>query len=362
MKRNILLKIVTSLSLSALLFSCDIPDVGFFSEEGIEMREDTLIVVKGIEQTSALPYTDGSTLPILFEFVQVTDLVTGEISSDFLQVFPIKMWRKPYNGLEDTTLSLVNEKLYDTLVNPLLINPRSGQLKFNSTTLNIESGLYGVDVRATNSKSSKIFENYGIIKLQLIPWQLPVPPSDAFRGFTVDNKSINIAGAAYTTSEQEQVKNNTHPLRSLYKVGELDIVELELVLKDAEGTALPPQALIRWYNDNGVLNNYHLNSVALDASSGNVTYTDTSCIFRFPNVPYPGYSSSYTGDNAYLTYYNIDPKYWGPTDKYQIEADKLGQNFKSYTSGFRNGYKINETGKWLMTVNNPFIKYNGYKE
>lgn len=37
------------------LFSCEKPDVGFFSYEGIEMREDTLEVVRGY--LSDLKYT-----------------------------------------------------------------------------------------------------------------------------------------------------------------------------------------------------------------------------------------------------------------------------------------------------------------
>ena len=49
----------------------------------------------------------------------------------------------------------------------------------------------------------------------------------------------------YTPAETEQVVNNTHPRRKLYKVGESVIVELEMVVKDAEGTPFPPQAIER---------------------------------------------------------------------------------------------------------------------
>lgn len=366
MRRNILSKIATSLSISALLFSCETPDVGFFSEEGIKMREDTMTVVRGIYQLSSIPRVDGSTRPLTFEFIQIYDLKTGETASDFFQEYPMKLWSSPYDGLMDTTFDLVNEKLIDTVMVPLLINPRSGQLAFNSTTMNVKSGLYGVDIKVSNSKSSKVFEKFGIAKLQLIPWQLVVAPRDYFNGFTTKTEAIPPATAAYTAVEMKQVENNTHPQRGFYKVGESNIVELELVVKDSKGTPIPPEALIPWYSGESFLNNYHVNSIALDSDSDKVTNTDTSCVFRFPTVPYPSFSTTYTGNNLYLTYYTIDKDYWDLTPEAEALSSKkeaeLGEKFTAHIIGFRNGHRINEIGKWKMVVKSPYIIYNGYKE
>lgn len=105
------------------LFSCEKPDVGFFSYEGIEMREDTLEVVRGIYQISSIPYVDGSTRPITFELVQVRNLLTGEEVPEFLnQKYEISLWSTAYDGTTDTTMELVNEKLYTSYENPLQIN------------------------------------------------------------------------------------------------------------------------------------------------------------------------------------------------------------------------------------------------
>lgn len=339
--------------------SCEKPAVGFFSEDGIASREDTISIVRGIYQISSIPYVDGSTRPLTFELVSVRNLVTGEDAPEFLQSrYEISLWSKAFDATTDTTMELVNQKLITSMETPLQINERSGQLIFNSATVNIPGGLYGVDVRATNSKSSKVFINFGVVKLEVKPFQCPGNFGDYFFGVSSDGKETDIKNYnPYSATETEQVVNNTHPRRKLYKVGESDIVELEMVVKDAEGTPFPPEAIERWWSSENswYYNSYHDNSLALEGGD-KVTYTDTSCIFRFPTVPYPAFGSSYnTGDNIYLTYYNISNKYWKLTDEYQRIADATGVIYPSYQVRFKNSYKINEPGKWLMEIVSPYV-------
>lgn len=360
-------KLITAFVLITSLFSCEKPDVGFFSYEGIEMREDTLEVVRGIYQISGIPYVDGSTRPITFELVQVRDLSTGEEVPGFLnQKYEISLWSTAYDATTDTTMELVNQKLYTSSENPLQINPRSGQLVFNSATVNLPEGLYGVDVRATNSKSSKVFENFGTVKLMVKPFQRPGNFGDYFYGVSADGTENAIANNnPYSAEEHDQIDNNTHPYRKIYKVGESDIVELEMVVKDSEGTPFPPEAIKRWYDASNKknYNSYHDNSLPINGSSEKVSYTDTSCIFLFPTVPYPAFGSMYnTGDNIYLVYYNIDNQYWNLTDKYQQMVNSQGVIYPSYQVRFKNSYKINEPGKWLIEVISPYVIYNGYKK
>lgn len=365
------IKIISKLTaafLSAVsLVSCEKPDVGFFSYEGIEMREDTLEVIRGIYQISAIPYVDGSTRPITYELVTVRNLVTGEEVPEFLnREYEISLWSSAYNATTDTTMELVNEKLYTSSETPLQINPRSGQLVFNSGTVNLPEGLYGVDVRATNSKSTKIFENFGIVNLVVRPFERPGNFGDYFYGVSSNGTENAIANNnPYSAAEHEQVDNNTHPYRKIYKVGESDIVELEMVVKDSEGTPFPPEAIRRWYDasSGSNYNSYHDNSLPINGSSEKVSYTDTSCIFRFPTVPYPAFGSMYnTGDNIYLVYYNINNQYWTLTDYYQQVVNNQGVTYPSYQVRFKNSYKINEPGKWLMEIISPYVVYNGFKE
>ncbi len=353
-------KIALIILLFTVWTSCQKPDVGFFSEEGITTREDTISIVRGIYQISSIPYVDGSTRPITFELVNVRDLTTGEDVPEFLNGrYEIALWSSAYDATTDTTMALVNEKLVTSEEAPLQINSRSGQLVFNSGTVNLPGGLYGVDVRATNSKSSKVFVNFGIVKMEVKPFQVPGNFGDYFYGVSSNGTESEIKNFnPYTTAETEQVVNNTHPRRKLYKVGESDIVELEMVVKDAEGTPFPPQAIERWWSseNNWYYNSYHDNSLAIEGSSEKVTYTDTSCIFRFPTVPYPAFGSSYnSGDNIYLTYYNINNTYWKLTDEYQQMANATGVIYPSYQVRFKNSYKINEPGKWLMEIISPYV-------
>lgn len=366
MNINTIFRLIISIVLTTSLFCCQKPDVGFFSKEGIEMREDTLEVIRGIYQISGIPYVDGSTRPMTFELVAVRDLTTGNDVPEFIhKKYDIPLWSSAYNATTDTTMELVNQKLYISSENPLQINPRSGQLAFNSTTLNLPEGLYGVDVRATNSKSSKVFENFGIVKLMAKPFQRPGNFGDYFYGVSRDGTESGIANRQpYSTEEHEQIDRNIHPYRKIYKVGESDIVELEMVVKDSEGTPFPPEAIKRWYDASAGknYNSYHDNSLPINGSSEKVSYTDTSCIFRFPTVPYPAFGSMYNdGDNIYLVYYSIDNTYWDLTDKYQQIVNTQGVVYPSYQVRFKNSYKINEPGKWLIEVISPYVIYNGKK-
>lgn len=351
---------ITILCMLIAGYSCNRPDVGFFSEDGIEMREDTLEVVRGIYQISSIPYVDGSTRPITYELVRVRNLGTGEEVPGFLNgQYDILLWNDAYNGETDTTMELVSQKLFTSQGAPLVINEYSGQLIFNSATRNFDGGLYGIDVRATNSKSSKVFENFGIVNLLVRPFERPGSFGDYFYGIASDGTENDIRNYnPYSNEEHEQIEANTHPRRKLWKIADSDMVELEMVVKDSEGNIFPPRAIERWWNssENWYYNNYHDNSLAIDGNSDKVIYTDTSSIFRFPTVPYPAFGSSYnSGDNIYLTYYNINNSYWRLTDEYQAIANATGVVYPSYQVRFKNSYKINETGRWLMEIVSPYV-------
>lgn len=353
-------KITIIILFFAIWVSCEKPDVGFFSDEGIKTREDTIAIVRGIYQISSMPYVDGSTRPITFELVNVRNLETGEDVREFLDGrYEISLWSHAFDATTDTTLALVNQKLVTSAEAPLQINERSGQLIFNSGTVNLPGGIYGVDVRATNSKSSRVFTNFATVKMQVLPFQTPGVCGDYFFGLSADGTENEIKNFnPYSTAEMAQVTNNTHPRRRLTKVGDSDIMELELVVRDAQGTPFPPQAIERWWNpaEAWFYNSYHDNSIAIDGGSQKITFTDTSCIFKFPTLPYPAFGSSYnSGDNLYLTYYNINNKYWKLTDEYQQIANATGVVYPSYQVRFKNSYKINEPGKWFMEVTSPYI-------
>lgn len=357
-------KILFALLLGSCMIGCNKPDVGFFSENGILMKEDTFTVVKGVYTLSGIPRVDGSTRPIKFELKRVVDVATGEAVPDFLVgSHEINMWLSAFNAKTDTTMAIVNEKLVKRVAAPVTVNPYSGQLEFNAATAYVNDGVYRVEVQATNSKNSKLLENFGILKLLSRPWEVPVAFGDYFAGADEKGKESPIRHFnPYEGNDLDMIKENTHPRRKIYKLAASDIVELSLTVKDSRGQVIDPHHIIYMLDpDAGYYNCYDDNSLAMDGEK--VEYTDSSKVFHFPTTPYPAFGRKYNdGDNVYLVYYTISMQAYNLTPEFQQLADQAavkegvtGGRFTTYRVSFKNGYKINEPGKWHMEVVSPYI-------
>lgn len=356
-------RILFALLLGSCIISCNKPEVGFFSEKGIQMREDTFVVIKGIYQMSSAPMVDGSTRPLNFELKNVIDVATGEPAPDFwLATHEINMWISAFNAKTDTTMAIVNQKLIKRQVAPLEVNPYSGQLVFNSATAYLNAGVFQMDVQATNSKDSKLLEKFGVVKLLSKPFEVLGNFGDYLKGVDRNGVEYTIKDFnPYTAEEHQQIRENKHPLRKLYNVASSDIVELHLVIKDSRGQVIDPNFLTYMIDEEdpaSYYNCYHDNSLALDGDK--VEYTDTSCIFHFPTTPYPAFGRKYNdGDNIYLVYYTISSKAYNLAPEYQTMANQQaaseGEVFESYRVSFKNSYKINEPGVWHMEVVSPYI-------
>lgn len=357
-------KIILALLSGAFIASCNLPDEGFFSAEGIKMREDTVDVVSGLFQLTAIPEIDGSTRPLSFQLDKIRDLRTGEIVD--LPTFNIRMWKSTFNPDQDSTMDQVNEKLEIRNVPPLEVNQRSGQIAFNAGTVNMTSDLYGVDVHASNPTSSKLFENFCIFRLVKKPFEQDKDFGDSLNGIPDDGEKGRVGltpeTATFSAAALEQVRNNTHPNRKLTKVKDSDIVKLTMVVRDAEGKPFKGKDITFWPNPNAggsYFPNFHDNSIAPEGSTEKVHYTDTSCVFTFPTVPYPTYARV-SGASPYLTYYciswnacNLSPQGQSIVDAYL--AKNPNTKFTQYSARIRNGYKINEPGEWLLEIKSPYV-------
>lgn len=358
-------KIILSLLLGSALASCDVPEEGFFSPEGIKMREDTVEVIRGLFQLSAIPEIDNSTRPLDFRMVQIRDLRTGEIIPQ--TEYDVRMWTGTFDPDQDSTMEQVNKKLEIRKVLPVEVNARSGQLAFNMGTVYMKSDLYGVDVHASNRNSEKTFENFCVFKLMSKAFETPTDFGDAFGGIPITGEKgrVNINPAeevTFPTSAKERVLTNTYPTRKLTKVKDSDIITLTMVVRDAEGKPFKGKDITFWPNSAGeYLPSYHDNSIAPEGSLERVQYTDTSCVFTFPTVPYPKYFRGQT--SFYPIYYCINwevckfsPYGKSIADAYNAKNPNAG--FIQYSARFRSGYKINEPGEWLLEVTSPFVLRN----
>ncbi|ULQ55500.1 hypothetical protein KJS94_12685 [Flavihumibacter rivuli] len=137
-----------------------LPD-GFLSPI-IRYEEDPIIIQKGrVKVSSALNY-DGSTKPANVKLVHVYNRETGAIvDSLFMKEYTIKGWTGLYDPKTDTTLELIAAKQADMVVTPIRINPVSGQLEANFTTIYLPTGKYEFDLEISNGAGTSLYERIG---------------------------------------------------------------------------------------------------------------------------------------------------------------------------------------------------------
>lgn len=351
-------KIIIGLVLGLFAVGCNLPEEGFFSAEGIKMREDTISVIRGLFVTSSLPMVDHSTRPIQFEKITLRNLRTGEISTEDMQMHTLQMWTSSFDADKDTTMELVNKKLVAREVPPLEINSLSGQFAFNGGTKYMSGDLYGVDVKASNVNSEKVFENFCIFKLIKEPFSIPAAFGDMLYGYTSGSKDAEtILSEKYNAAANDLIKANTHPLRKLTKLEDADFVRLIMVVRDAEGKPFKGKDVLFWPSGTTYYTCYHDNSIALEVGRERVEYTDTSCVFTFPTVPYP--VAKRGGSADYQAHYilNMEACEFTPAAKLSIEEyeQKKSMKFATFSVRTRCGYKINETGIWLLEIKSPYV-------
>lgn len=334
-----------------LLCSCvkDVP-IGFLSPTGIRMREDTLNVVGGVYFVSSIPMVDGSTRPLHFEIMDVTDLSTGKKTDVFSKKQKVRLWKSPFNPDTDITLDLVKQKLIYADTASLMINNASGQLAFSQGTMYINPGVYAVDAKVSSQAGERVLEKFGIVNLIKKPWEVPNNFGEYFYGSTSTefNKVIQTRNPL-PVSEMEQVKKNTHARFSIEKIAEGEDVKVKLMFLDANGEAFDGKAIANWPQNDTYLNNWFDNSVDTKVMSDGVE-------FNFPTVPFPAFARVYTGgrESITLSYYVLHPNYYTLTQEAKNMAAKFesdnGITFNSYNLQVKIVYQINEPGSWLVKV------------
>lgn len=161
-------KYICFLLMSTLLLSCfKEPDgVGFLSDDIYLKGADTVYVSIGGKGETNYAWLDASSQPCQFSIENIRD-VSGTRSEQFFKEYTSRTWIKPYNFLTDKTEEAVLAKLADRLVACFMINPVNGQIQYIETTSNLSKpgDVFHVDVRVSNSKDSKVYPDYAILKL-----------------------------------------------------------------------------------------------------------------------------------------------------------------------------------------------------
>ncbi|GAP68819.1 hypothetical protein BA6E_10593 [Bacteroidales bacterium 6E] len=163
-----MLKNISYILLVILMVSCfKEPDgAGFLSDNIYLKGADTIFVPIGGKGETDYAWFDGSSEPLKFEIENIRD-ASGNRSEQFFKEYTYRTWIKPYDFMTDKTEEAVMAKLEDRNMPCFMINPVNGQLQYVESTSNLTApgDVFKVDVRVTNSKGSKVYEDYATLKL-----------------------------------------------------------------------------------------------------------------------------------------------------------------------------------------------------
>lgn len=342
-------KLIYIIGVIILLSSCieDIP-VGYLSDN-IRMREDTVFAVKGIYKVSSAPLIDGSTRPLNFQIVNIRNAATGEKVSSFDQKYKIKVWKSPYNPDEDNTMEKVQAKLDIVDASPILMNTVSGQLALTGATIAIDAGVYILDAKVYNENNSKDLNDFSIIDLKYIPWEVERSFIEYIHGTLGTDAFKLVQDKTLSKDEMDKVKSNTNPNYSVKKVGESSDVKIKLIFLDANGEPFSGNAVAKWPDGSVYKNNWFENSVETNILEDGVE-------FNFPTVPFPAFTRSKSENRSDISesYYTLHPDYYRLTNegKEIVETfeNKIGEKFTASNLRTKITYQINDYGIWEVRV------------
>lgn len=296
-----------------------LPD-GFLSPS-IRYEEDPIIVQKGRTKVSSALNLDGSSKPATVELLHVYDESTGAVVDDiFKKEYTIKGWTALYDPKTDTTLELIAAKQADMVVTPIEINPVSGQVEANYTSLNIPAGNYSFDLAINNGAGSQVYQKIGRIQLvDAKPYEAhPEIGTPYTRMIKVGNESV---GTSLFT-----------PIVNIQRVAETPNVVVVKFL-DKNGVPFNPQAGEIQRRPNTGNNPVPPYLQTLQDYSLKTELFNDRMEFTYGVTPFPLSSLG----NGYNIYYRIPSQYFKHDNQASFPDDNYSANprfvFRGYVPG-----------------------------
>lgn len=346
--------------IAAFVSSCEEPEVGYISDN-IHSLQDTISVPRGLFMSSAIPAVEGSSYPLEWEITGITDL-NGKPNTELQDEHEILIWKKPFDPNTDTTMELASKKLELAMRPSILMNPVSGEFMFTQASKFVESSDYYVNVRVKNARGERQLDKFARVKL------LPFRPVEFLtemrsrlqlgKGAGVWDTGYNYAVVNDNDPKVASVLDGTNPYITIRKVSDepKNSVQVKMIIADSYGAAVNPSKILFFPNGSTYYQNYHDNSVGTKVDAEGTT-------FGLPAPPFPQYSRTYKGNDAYLMYY-LSTEDAFTVDKVAYEAANGIKNWTAYidpaTGQIRNrayirwGVKINDTGTWEMKMKIPY--------
>lgn len=313
-------KYISSILLSVLLVSCfEEPDgIGFLSDSIYLKGADTITVSIGGKGETDYAWLDGSSEPCTFSIENVRD-ASGNRSDQFFNEYTYRTWIKSYNFQTDTTEALVMAKLQDQLMPCIMINPTNGQLQYFETTSNLSAPdeVFNVDVRVTNSKGSKVYEDYAILRLTSDTRAFTI--NEMINGINVIKNGgnnfvyydqINSSNSKFTERRDNIYADNGIEFARIRKISDEPTVGIKVFIKltDAHGKLFNPAGYATYATGTYSYIDYAVNR----------KNTPEGMTLEFPTVPWPVETSF----RSYLK---------GPTqnDFKSLNMGKMYEDFKA---------------------------------
>lgn len=167
---------ILALTMLITTIGCKKMDDGNLSEI-IRYETNPFIIQQGRAYVSDALNPEGSSKPIHIELLNVYNRETNEDVTDLFKVkYQHKVWKGFYDSKKDTTIELIEAKRIDSMVYPISINPVSGQIEGNYTSLNLPLGKYKFDLEISNTAGKRIYKDIGNFDLVSAPFfEIPDP-------------------------------------------------------------------------------------------------------------------------------------------------------------------------------------------
>ncbi|MFV8346309.1 DUF5007 domain-containing protein [Flavobacterium sp. ZB4P13] len=356
-------KIICFFILAVFGLSCERPEVGYLSDD-IHSLQDSMFVPRGIFMHSSIPAVEGSTYPLEWKITSITDK-DGKPTTELQEEHEILLWKSPFDPRTDTTLELAMKKLELKKKPAILMNPVSGQFTFTQATKNVVNDHFIVNVSAKNVRGERQLEKFTNIKMT--PFKAVEFPTTTrcITQFINQTTGATTIALDYRIENEFDTKvpnvmNGTDKYFSIKKViNEPALgIKVKMITTDSKNNAISPSKVIFFVNGGAVLANFHDNTITPEVSADGTT-------FGLPAPPFPQYSRTYTGTNAYLMYYLTTNDAYS-FDRAAYEAEK-GVKPDSFYAPFKDangnivvrgyirwGIKINDTGTYELTMRHPY--------
>ncbi len=331
---------IVILAMASLTWACRKIEVGYLSDY-IKYQNPTLYLMPGTNTVTGPLMEDGSTMPLHVEMVEIRNSETGEVATDLLTERPVTTWKEVYDWEVDTTMAQLEKKLEITDQPAFKLNEVSGQMTWNTNTMYAEGTNYEFDLKISNVRGSKIYENIG--QVELLPLE-----SVTWNGQTrLQIKQIGADGKTTTVyskfENMDDLINGTSVAHQVNKLSDEGapgiIVHLRTVDKnDVPFNPADGEVLGSWPG----YNLPHLANASVDTE-----VLDDEIIYKFPVLPFPYAGALWYNKNPFMYYY-IPDKAIGVVDSEELSSPY--DPALSYWLNFRIRIFINEPGEWEIVI------------